>query len=254
MSQWCQSSLVCRHPPCGARKLELRPWRNGQSPPSSPPSICRSRVCVCFLSILRHRSIQVIRNEARAMKVTIREWNAVAAWRWDMPDDDVCGICRNPYDSTCSKCKFPGDECPLCMSFIPFILPITNLEECSANATTLSTWYAALSRLRCILQLTQPQHCIFSWLKQESSQEKCPMCRQRKFFTLESSSTLADLRCSFQVEEPRDTCRHRESGSNPATRYQPNIAPPSIARAASGALEQSCPSYIHEREAVLVVP
>jgi len=50
------------------------------------------------------------------MKVTIREWNAVAAWRWDMPDDDVCGICRNPYDSTCSKCKFPGDECPLCTS------------------------------------------------------------------------------------------------------------------------------------------
>jgi hypothetical protein len=49
------------------------------------------------------------------MKVTIREWNAVAAWRWDMPDDDVCGICRNPYDSTCSKCKFPGDECPLRM-------------------------------------------------------------------------------------------------------------------------------------------
>ncbi|KAL7779187.1 hypothetical protein CFE70_008690 [Pyrenophora teres f. teres 0-1] len=47
------------------------------------------------------------------MKVTIREWNAVAAWHWDMPDDDVCGICRNPYDSTCSKCKFPGDECPL---------------------------------------------------------------------------------------------------------------------------------------------
>lgn len=49
----------------------------------------------------------------RAMKVTIKEWNAVAAWRWDMPDDDVCGICRNPYDSTCSKCKYPGDDCPL---------------------------------------------------------------------------------------------------------------------------------------------
>jgi hypothetical protein len=52
-------------------------------------------------------------NKYSTMKVTIREWNAVAAWRWDMPDDDVCGICRNPYDSTCSKCKFPGDECPL---------------------------------------------------------------------------------------------------------------------------------------------
>ncbi|KAH7563276.1 Anaphasehypothetical proteinpromoting complex subunit 11 [Bipolaris maydis] len=51
--------------------------------------------------------------KTETMKVTIREWNAVAAWHWDMPDDDVCGICRNPYDSTCSKCKFPGDECPL---------------------------------------------------------------------------------------------------------------------------------------------
>lgn len=47
------------------------------------------------------------------MKVTIKQWNAVAAWRWDMPDDDMCGICRNPYDSTCTTCKFPGDECPL---------------------------------------------------------------------------------------------------------------------------------------------
>ena len=48
------------------------------------------------------------------MRVTIKSWNAVAAWRWDMPEDDMCGICRNPYDSTCSKCKYPGDECPLC--------------------------------------------------------------------------------------------------------------------------------------------
>lgn len=47
------------------------------------------------------------------MKVRIKQWNAVAAWRWDMPDDDLCGICRSPYDSTCSKCKFPGDGCPL---------------------------------------------------------------------------------------------------------------------------------------------
>ena len=58
----------------------------------------------------------IIPRSRQTMKVTIKEWNAVAAWRWDMPDDDVCGICRNPYDSTCSKCKFPGDECPLCAS------------------------------------------------------------------------------------------------------------------------------------------
>ncbi|KAF1949926.1 RING/U-box [Byssothecium circinans] len=79
------------------------------------------------------------------MKVTIKEWNAVAAWRWDMPDDDVCGICRNPYDSTCSKCKYPGDDCPLLLG------------ECNHSFH---------------------MHCIFSWLRQESAQEKCPMCRQ----------------------------------------------------------------------------
>ncbi|KIW01549.1 uncharacterized protein PV09_07027 [Verruconis gallopava] len=81
------------------------------------------------------------------MKVKIKTWNAVAAWRWDMPDEDVCGICRNPYDSTCSKCKFPGDECPLLMG------------ECSHSFH---------------------MHCIIAWVAQEQSQEKCPMCRQGK--------------------------------------------------------------------------
>ncbi|KAK4952901.1 ubiquitin-protein ligase Anaphase Promoting Complex [Elasticomyces elasticus] len=47
------------------------------------------------------------------MKVTIKAYRAVASWRWDMPDDDLCGICRVEFDGTCPKCKFPGDECPL---------------------------------------------------------------------------------------------------------------------------------------------
>ncbi|KAI9702292.1 MAG: ubiquitin-protein ligase Anaphase Promoting Complex [Bogoriella megaspora] len=47
------------------------------------------------------------------MKVTILEWHAVAAWRWDMPEDDVCGICRVQFEGTCPKCKYPGDDCPL---------------------------------------------------------------------------------------------------------------------------------------------
>lgn len=50
------------------------------------------------------------------MKVTIKEWNAVASWRWDMPEDEVCGICRVQFDGTCPTCKFPGDDCSLCMS------------------------------------------------------------------------------------------------------------------------------------------
>ncbi|KAL4869586.1 anaphase-promoting complex subunit 11 RING-H2 finger-domain-containing protein [Aspergillus spectabilis] len=47
------------------------------------------------------------------MKVTLKEWNAVATWRWDMPEDEVCGICRVQFDGTCPTCKFPGDDCSL---------------------------------------------------------------------------------------------------------------------------------------------
>lgn len=50
---------------------------------------------------------------AGIMKVTIKEWNAVASWRWDMPEDDVCGICRVQFDGTCPTCKYPGDDCTL---------------------------------------------------------------------------------------------------------------------------------------------
>jgi hypothetical protein len=56
-----------------------------------------------------------------AMKVTIKEWNAVASWRWDMPEDEVCGICRVQFDGTCPTCKFPGDDCSLRMS-LPTLL------------------------------------------------------------------------------------------------------------------------------------
>ncbi|KAJ5580302.1 uncharacterized protein N7459_006287 [Penicillium hispanicum] len=47
------------------------------------------------------------------MKVTLKEWNAIATWHWDMPEDEVCGICRVQFDGTCPTCKFPGDECSL---------------------------------------------------------------------------------------------------------------------------------------------
>lgn len=48
------------------------------------------------------------------MKVTLKEWNAIATWHWDMPEDEVCGICRVQFDGTCPTCKFPGDDCSLC--------------------------------------------------------------------------------------------------------------------------------------------
>src|SRR6266536_2224549 len=62
------------------------------------------------------------------MKVTIKQWNAVATWRWDMPEDDVCGICRVQFDGTCPTCKYPGDDCTLRMSIAsPSTLTVRSL-------------------------------------------------------------------------------------------------------------------------------
>ncbi|EDN98161.1 hypothetical protein SS1G_13018 [Sclerotinia sclerotiorum 1980 UF-70] len=47
------------------------------------------------------------------MKVKIKTWNAVATWRWDLDEDDVCGICQVHFDGTCPTCKYPGDDCSL---------------------------------------------------------------------------------------------------------------------------------------------
>lgn len=49
------------------------------------------------------------------MKITINSFRAVATWKWDLPEesDDTCGICRVNFEGTCSKCKFPGDDCPI---------------------------------------------------------------------------------------------------------------------------------------------
>ena len=66
------------------------------------------------------------------MKVKIRKWSAVATWRWDIPDDDVCGICQIDFDGTCPTCKYPGDDCSLCMyygiprTYSPYLIEVCN--------------------------------------------------------------------------------------------------------------------------------
>ncbi|CAJ0921542.1 10771_t:CDS:1, partial [Entrophospora sp. SA101] len=40
-------------------------------------------------------------------------WNSVAYWRWDVSNEEVCGICRNLFDGCCPTCRIPGDDCPL---------------------------------------------------------------------------------------------------------------------------------------------
>ncbi|KAF3275430.1 ubiquitin-protein ligase Anaphase Promoting Complex [Orbilia oligospora] len=77
------------------------------------------------------------------MKVKIKEWHAVATWRWDMPEDEVCGICRVDFDGCCPNCKYPGDDCPLIVG------------KCHHSFHL---------------------HCILSWINQESAKGLCPMC------------------------------------------------------------------------------
>lgn len=60
-----------------------------------------------------HQNTRRRRQVTDAMKVTIKEWNTVATWRWDLPEDDVCGICQVQFDGTCPTCKYPGDDCGL---------------------------------------------------------------------------------------------------------------------------------------------
>eukprot|EP00890_Picochlorum_soloecismus_P002507 jgi/Picsp_1/3257/NSC_06097-R1_anaphase promoting complex subunit 11 len=75
--------------------------------------------------------------------VEIKQWRAVASWTWNA-GDDVCGICRNVFDSCSPEAKFPGDDCPVVWGVCShaFHLPCIN------------QWLS-----------TQPEH-------------RCPFCRQ----------------------------------------------------------------------------
>lgn len=84
------------------------------------------------------------------MKVTVKNWHAIAQWRWDTgssePDDengegDVCGICRVPYEGCCPSCKMPGDDCPLSTYHDQFQQSYTHihLTQFGENAATSFT-------------------------------------------------------------------------------------------------------------------
>ena len=85
------------------------------------------------------------------LKVKITHWHGVAIWKWRVKEED-CGICRQPFDATCPKCKMPGDECP----------PVWG--QCNHHFH---------------------MHCIMKWLQQQRAQDKCPLCRQQWEIKLE---------------------------------------------------------------------
>lgn len=73
---------------------------------------------------------------SRTMKVTVKRWHAIAQWQWDIgrtdehgdAEEDVCGICRVPFEGCCPTCKVPGDDCPL--SEWPVHHPYTHHRPC----------------------------------------------------------------------------------------------------------------------------
>lgn len=71
------------------------------------------------------------------MKVKIKKWAAVATWRWDIPDDDVCGICQIHFDGSCPSCRFPGDDCALC-GLLPY--SYKTRETNNEMLTAISIW------------------------------------------------------------------------------------------------------------------
>lgn len=75
--------------------------------------------CGCGASLMRSASRLNAKTERLShidvtMKVKITSWNSIATWRWDVPEEDVCGICQIHYDGTCPSCKYPGDDCSVC--------------------------------------------------------------------------------------------------------------------------------------------
>ncbi|KAG4081139.1 hypothetical protein HA402_011984 [Bradysia odoriphaga] len=78
------------------------------------------------------------------MKIKIKNWMAVATWRW-VANDENCGICRMPFENCCTECTLPGDDCPL-------------------------VWGACSHCFH--------MHCIVKWLNSQHLNQQCPMCRQ----------------------------------------------------------------------------
>lgn len=125
------------------------------------------------------------------MKVTIKKVHSVFAWSWHIPresgdsnnetcdnddNDDVCGICRASYNSTCPSCKYPGDECPLVVG------------DCNHNFHV---------------------HCIYRWLDTTTSRGLCPMCRQP--FQLKRGLAINDSQIEL-FQELRIRKRNSDTG------------------------------------------
>ena len=89
------------------------------------------------------------------IKVTVKHWHAAAAWTWNA-GDDVCGICRMPFDGCPPGSKFPGDDSPVVWGTCGHAFHL---------------------------------QCVSQWL---SSKNSCPICRREWEFESNSAVTAAN--------------------------------------------------------------
>eukprot|EP01025_Chloroclados_australasicus_P048231 TRINITY_DN54565_c0_g1_i1.p3 TRINITY_DN54565_c0_g1~~TRINITY_DN54565_c0_g1_i1.p3 ORF type:complete len:106 (-),score=13.73 TRINITY_DN54565_c0_g1_i1:341-658(-) len=101
-------------------------------------------------------------------KVKVKHWHCVANWTWDA-GDDVCGICRNPFDGCPPDGKYPGDDSPVVWGVCGHALHL---------------------------------QCITKWLQQNQNQDqKCPLCRRAWEF---KNATIHAQEASMAAEAAAD--------------------------------------------------
>jgi hypothetical protein len=82
------------------------------------------------------------------MIIGLNKVDLVAKWKWTVPSgEDMCGICRSPFEATCAKCKYPGDGCPLSM-FSPFWPSYYRRFADSSSARRMQTCFPYGTRCR----------------------------------------------------------------------------------------------------------
>jgi anaphase-promoting complex subunit 11 len=119
------------------------------------------------------------------MKVTVKAYHAVAAWKWDTSseshklfkfaspdndgyededdedDDEVCGICRQAFEGCCPDCKVPGDDCPLS-------------KPLETDGYVALSDHAVWGECSHVFHM----HCLLKWIDTESSKQQCPLDRR----------------------------------------------------------------------------